>query len=188
MGASRVKAAELVGYLGAASVVGRLGLDALAPRFGLTRIYQTAYFILLAGLTIWLTAHSYAGLVAFALVMGVGYGGIAAMSPSVAASAFGIEGLGELLGILFTGFGVACLVGPPVAGILVDISHDMKWPAIVAAAAAVLGLFAVLLLRGKGDAPRQEAEPLSGAEKRVADNSIPTHPDRPTAAPIQSQE
>jgi len=178
----------LVGYLGAASVVGRLGLDALAPRFGLIRIYQAAYVILLAGFTLWLAANSYAGLIAFAVVMGVGYGGIAAMSPSVAASAFGIEGLGELLGILFTGFGVACLVGPPVAGILVDISHDMKWPAIVAAAAAVLGLFAVLLLRGKGDAPRQEAEPLSGAEKRVADNSIPTHPDRPTAAPIQSQE
>jgi len=164
IGASRVKAAELVGYIGAASVVGRLGLDALAPRFGLIRIYQTAYFILFVGLALWLMANSYTGLIAFALVMGVGYGGIAAMAPSVAASAFGIEGLGEILGILFTGFGVACLVGPPVAGVLVDLLHDVKWPAFVAAAAAVLGLLVVLLLRGYGDATSRQAEPLAAAD------------------------
>jgi len=128
-------------------VVGRLGLNAIAPWLGLLTMYKIAYAILLASFVLWLTADSYSSLVAFALVMGVGYGGIAAMSPAVAASIFGIEGLGELLGILFTGFGVACLIGPPLAGVLADTTHDFKWPAFVAAGAAVLAMILVVCVR-----------------------------------------
>ena len=52
-----------------------------------------------------------------------------------------------MLGFLFTGFGVACLVGPPLAGVMVDYTHDYKWPVFVAAASAVIGLIAVLPIR-----------------------------------------
>jgi MFS family permease len=109
-------------------------------------MYQAAYLVLLISFAVWLTANSYTELVAFALLMGVGYGGIAAMSPAVAASVFGVEGLGELLGILFTGFGISCLVGPPVAGLLVDRMHDYKSPVFVAAAASVVARFFVIRL------------------------------------------
>ncbi len=108
--------------------------------------------MLLVSFALWLTAHSYASLVAFGLVMGVGYGGLAAMAPAVAANIFGVEGLGELLGILFTGFGVACLVGPPLAGLLVDRTLDYHWPVFVAACAAVLALIVVIPLRRYGAA------------------------------------
>lgn len=147
IGASRVAGAAVIGYIGASSVVGRLGLNALAPRFGLLTMYQVAYLILVVSFGLWLAAHSYASLVAFGLVMGVGYGGLAAMSPAVAANFFGIEGLGELLGILFTSFGVACLLGPPLAGVLVDYTHDYKWPVFVAGGASVLALMVVIPLR-----------------------------------------
>ena len=71
---------------------------------------------------------------------------------AVAANIFGVEGLGELLGILFTGFGVACLVGPPLAGFLVDRTLDYHWPVFVAACAAVLALIVVIPLRRYGAA------------------------------------
>ena len=157
IGVRRVAGAALLGYIGASSVVGRLGLNAVAPRFGLLNMYKTAYAILLASYVFWLTAYSYSSLVAFALVMGMGYGGIAAMAPAVAASIFGIEGLGELLGILFTGFGVACLVGPPLAGVLADATHDFKWPVFVAAGAAVLAMLLVIPLRKDPAAATQVA-------------------------------
>lgn len=156
IGIARVAGAAVIGYIGAASVVGRLGLDALAPRFGLMRMYQIAYVILLVSFGFWFSAHDYPSLVIFGLVMGVGYGGIAAMAPAVAAAIFGIEGLGEMLGILFTGFGVACLFGPPLAAVLVDTTHDFKWPVFVAGAAAVLGLAFVIPL--KRYQPAQEVE------------------------------
>lgn len=146
LGVSRVAGAALVGYLGASSVIGRLGLGALSRRFGLMRVYQGSYLILLISFGLWVMAGSYTALVIFALTMGVGYGGIAAMAPAVAAVTFGVEALGELLGMLFTGLGVAALFGPPSAGILIDHYHNYKLPAFVAAGASVLALlFAILL-------------------------------------------
>ena len=144
IGVSRLAAAAVIGYIGASSVVGRLGLNALAPRFGLLTMYQVSFLILLVSFALWMTATTYAWLIAFGLVMGVGYGGMAAMAPAVAADIFGVEGLGELLGIFFTGFGVACLFGPPLAGFLADYTHDYKWPVLVAAGAAFLGLLLVM--------------------------------------------
>ncbi len=152
IGASWVAGAGLVGYIGASSVAGRLGLGALAPRFGLMRMYQASYLILLISFGVWLAADSYTALVIFALLMGVGYGGIATTSPAVTASTFGIEVLGELLGILFPGLGAACLVSPPVAGVLVDHFRDYKWPVFVA---SVLGLFFAILLQNYADKPKR---------------------------------
>lgn len=155
IGIGRVAGAAVIGYIGAASVVGRLGLNALAPRFGLMFMYQVAYAILMVSFALWLFAHSYTLLVLFGLVMGVGYGGIAAMAPAVAAAIFGVAGLGELLGIMFTGFGLACIVGPPLAGLLVDYTHDFKWPVFVAASAAVVALLFVIPL-GRYKARQEE--------------------------------
>ena len=161
VGASRVAGAALIGNIGASSVIGRLGLDVLAPRFGLLNMYKASYVILLISSYFWLTGRNYTALVIFGLVMGVGYGGIAAMSPAVAASMFGIEGLGELLGFLMTSFGIACLVGPPLAGVMVDYTHDYKWPVFVAAASAFIALIAVIPLRAT--TPQTSAEPESAA-------------------------
>ncbi|HEY4930286.1 MAG TPA: MFS transporter [Terriglobales bacterium] len=158
VGASRIAGAALIGYVGASSVIGRLGLNALAPRFGLLNMYKASYLILLISSYFWLTGHNYMALVIFGLVMGVGYGGIAAMSPAVAASMFGIEGLGELLGFLMTSFGIACLVGPPLAGVMVDYTHDYKWPVFVAAASAFIALIAVIPLRAPVSQSSSELE------------------------------
>ncbi len=147
LGVTRVAGAALVGYIGASSVLGRLGLNAFAPRFGLMTMYLTSYAILLLSFAFWLAAHAYPLLAAFSCVMGVGYGGIAAMAPAVTASIFGVEALGELLGILFTALGAACLVGPPMAGALVDSMHDSKLPVFVATAAAILAMVFVVPLR-----------------------------------------
>ncbi len=158
LGATHAQGAALIAYVGAASVVGRLGLNALAPRFGLMNMYKLSYILLLGSSIIWVNGHSYGALIAFAVLLGVGYGGIAAMTPAVAAVKFGIEGLGELLGFLFTAFGISCLVGPPLSGVLVDSTHDYKWPALVGLAGAILALGAVMPLRGKGTALDPEPE------------------------------
>jgi MFS family permease len=163
LGASHVAGAALIGYVGAASVVGRLGLNALAPRFGLLNMYKISYALLLFSCGIWSISHSYSALVAFAILLGVGYGGIAAMTPAVAAARFGVEGLGELLGFLFTAFGVSCLVGPPLAGVLADVTHDFKWPAFVALTGAIIALLTVARLQEE----RPEVSP--DVEAAIAD-------------------
>jgi len=164
IGASHLAAASLIGYIGASSVVGRLGLNALAGRFGLLKMYKASYWILLLGCVIWLGSDDYPTLVIFALVLGVGYGGIAAMTPAVAAARFGIEGLGELLGLLMTSFGVACLVGPPTAGIMADRTHEYRWPVFISVATALAAL--VVVVQVKKTEGSSEPEPQTAVRER----------------------
>ena len=164
LGATRVAGAALVGYIGAASVVGRLGLNMVAPRFGLFGTYQLSFAILFVSYIFWIAGHSYPWLVVFSLIMGLGYGGIAGMLPAVAASIFGIHGLGRLLGVLFTALGVSCLLGPPVAGLLVDYSHSYRGSPFYALATAALALVAIIPL------PKFAREATEATNKAAAES------------------
>jgi len=134
----------------------------LAPRFGLFNIYKLAFAILFASYFLWITGHVYPTLVIFSLIMGVGYGGVAGMAPAVTASLFGVQGLGQLLGVLFTALGLACLVGPPVAGLVIDYSHTFHGVPFYAAAAAALSLIvAIPLHRLEPEAVAVSGKPVS---------------------------
>ncbi|MEM9041036.1 MAG: MCT family MFS transporter [Actinomycetota bacterium] len=137
-------AALLVGLIGGSSIVGRLALGTFAPRLGLTRIYQGCFATMGVSFLVWWAADDrYAVLVLFAVVLGVAYGGFIALSPAVAAQLFGPVGLGGILGFLYTSAGVGGLVGPPVAGAVIDARG---YPTVIVAAAVLtFGAFAVLL-------------------------------------------
>ncbi len=115
------RGALLIGLIGAASIVGRLGFGALGAQLSLMRLYQLAFAILAGSFLIWLYADGNFGqLVIFTMVIGVGYGGFIALSPAVAAQMFGPVGLGGVLGALYTAAAFGGLIGPPIAGELID--------------------------------------------------------------------
>jgi len=144
-GASSSASAALVGIIGASSIVGRLGLGALGARFGPARLIQLSFATLTASFVLWLVAgSSYPLLVAFALLMGFGYGGFIALAPAMVAALFGTAGLGAILGALYTAAGVGGLIGPPAAGALIDrTSYGVT---IVAAMVLFASATAVLFL------------------------------------------
>ncbi len=144
-GASEVAAATLVGLIGGASVVGRLGLGALADRVGVVRLYQFCYLVVGLSFVLWLIAQSYAMLVIFALVLGVGYGGYVALSPAVLAHFYGTQRLGSVLGALYTSGGVGVLMGPPVAGFIIGHS-GYRWAIAFSLATGLASYFALLPL------------------------------------------
>jgi MFS family permease len=143
-GVAPVAAAALLGAIGVASVVGRLALGALAARVGLVRTYQGCFAVMAASFALWWAAGgSLALMVAFALVLGVGYGGYVALSPAVVAGRFGVERLGALLGVLYTGSGLGAAAGPPLAGAAIDAAGYR--PAIAGSLAVAAAALAVLL-------------------------------------------
>lgn len=152
IGIKPVAAAALVGFIGFASTAGRLGLGTLADRIGMIAVFR--YCILILGLcfTLWLFANSYAMLVAFALVMGVSYGGAVALMPAVVANLFGTRGLGVILGTLYTGCAIGTLLGPPFCGAIIDRTGSYRF-AILFTMAATLASFFIL-----GPLRRFEAE------------------------------
>lgn len=148
-GVDSVAAASLVGVIGGASIVGRLGLGSLADRVGIVRLYRLSFMTMTAGHLIWLVAGDrFWLLVVYAIVLGVGYGGFIALSPAVVALRFGLEGIGGVLGTLYTSAAVGSLLGPPLAGAVIDRAGH-RWAISIAAVAAALGW--VILLRLASD-------------------------------------
>ena len=141
-GVGPVPAAALVGVIGAASVAGRLALGALAARAGTLRTYQGCFALMAVSFAVWMVSPGYAGLVLFALLLGVGYGGFVALGPPLVAELFGVQGLGGLLGVLYTSAALGSAVGPPVAGVLISSSgdHDSSIAASLAATTVALGM------------------------------------------------
>ena len=137
-------AATLVSLLGLGSLSGRLVLGVVAGRLGLTRLYRLCYATMGLSFVLWLVAGSrFAVLAAFALVLGMSYGGYVALSPAVCAHLFGLAGLGGVLGALYTSSGIGGLVGPPLAGGLIDATGSYTTAIVVA---LVLALAAVVAL------------------------------------------
>ena len=144
LGVSAVASAALIGVIGVASVCGRLGLGALADRLGLVGLYLFCFLLQALSYAIWLGAHSYVTLVIFALVIGTGYGGYVALAPAVLAEFFGTGNLGALVGALYTSNAFGTLIGPPLAGFIIDHTGAYRW-AIAAALAMATAAFLVLL-------------------------------------------
>ncbi len=144
LGTSSVAGAALVGVIGMASVVGRLVIGTLADRFGAVRIYQGCFGLMASSFLLWLVADSYPMLVAFAVLLGLGYGGFIALNPAVIAAVYGMRGLGGVIGLIYTSAAMGSLVGAPAAGALIDATGTYTW-AVAAAMAAMTAAFGSLL-------------------------------------------
>ena len=133
-GVGDVRAAVLVGVLGGASVLSRIGFGSQVRRHGSFRLYKLCFAVQMASFVIWYVASgSYALLVVFVLVLGVGYGGFVALGPIVVSDRLGVAGLGSILGLLYTAPGLGGLIGPPTAGWIIDRTDTYRW--------AILGCF-----------------------------------------------
>ncbi|MEM8709137.1 MAG: MFS transporter [Actinomycetota bacterium] len=140
-------AAVLLGLIGMASIVGRLGFGAIAGRIGITGLYRMSFLVLSLSLLIWIIADTnYTLLVAFAVVLGVAYGGFIALSPAVVAIRFGVVGMGGVLGALYTAAGVGGLIGPPTIGAVIDRSGHTA-AQVVALISGLLGTALLFTMR-----------------------------------------
>jgi MFS family permease len=137
-------AATLVGIIGASSIIGRLGIGALGTRWSTTTLMQSSFAVMTLSYLLWLFADgAYVVLVIFAIVMGVGYGGFIALSPAVVATLFGTVGMATILGAVYTSAGLGGLIGPPIAGEIID---RVSYPAGIIFALVMTGLGTLALL------------------------------------------
>ncbi|MQA81822.1 MAG: MFS transporter [Streptosporangiales bacterium] len=132
-------AALLIGALGTGSVIGRLALGVVAGCW-LLRTYKACFAVMTLSFAVWAGAGgSYPMLLLFASLLGVGYGGFVALSPAVVAARFGVDRLGSVLGVLYTGAALGSVAGPPLAGAAIDgAGHGAAIAGSLAFAAAAL--------------------------------------------------
>ncbi len=144
-GASDTSAATLTSFLGLGSLAGRLILGLFVNRVGLLRLYQLCFATLGASFVLWLgSGGRYYILAIFAFILGTSYGGYVALSPAASAELFGLNGLGSILGALYTAGGIGGLIGPAMAGLMIDRTGHYE-SAIVAS--LLLSAASVVVLR-----------------------------------------
>jgi MFS family permease len=144
-GIASSRAALLLGLIGASSVAGRLGLTAFSNWIGPVRLYQLCLGVQSMAYLVWLVAGgNYVLLVVFACLLGISYGGFVALGPEVTAHLFGVAGLGAVLGTLYVVGGIGGLIGPPLAGFLVDA--DVARAVIILGAAVITAVSTYLTL------------------------------------------
>jgi MFS family permease len=146
-GVGQVAASALISVLGGMSVVGRLGLGVLGDRIDMLRLFKVATFVMGVSYVIWLTATAYGWLLMFVAVLGLGYGVRIALMPVVLIELFGLQNLGAVLGVFFTATGISALLGPPLAGLIVDFTGSYRWVAAFTLAMGFLGFAAVLCVK-----------------------------------------
>jgi len=112
-------------------------------------LYKASALVLGLSYVLWIISNSYGMLVAFALVMGSSYGGMVALSPAVMAELFGVQGLGAMLGALYSSSAISALAGPPLAGFVVDYTGSYLWAAGFAGAAGVVGFLILIPLKAR---------------------------------------
>ena len=146
-GASPVAAAALLSILGGVSVVGRLGIGVLGNRFGTLALFKAAVLAMAASYLIWLAMPGYWWLVVFAITLGLAYGIRIALVPGVLIDFCGMQNLGAVLGAFFTSTGLAAVIGPLLAGYVIDYSGSYQWGILLALALGTLGFVAVAPLQ-----------------------------------------
>jgi MFS family permease len=151
-GGNQVAGAALLSLLGGVSVLGRLGIGVFADRIGTARLFKASVLLMAVSYLLWSVASSYIWLIGFAAVLGLGYGLRIALMPAVLIDLFGVQNLGAILGIFFTASGVSAVLGPLMAGFIVDATGSYQAGIVFALAAGTLGFAAVALVRIPHDA------------------------------------
>ncbi len=168
-GISPVAAATLVGLLGGSSVLSRIGFSWLTNKFGIFRIFRFGFVLSPIAFVTWLFAgSSFTALAIFMLIMGIGYGSFVAVSPLVLADLFGVVGLGSLMGFFYTACGLGGLIGPPMAGRMIDVYGGYTMSIYVALGLGIISFLLLTLIpatpsgnislsvNGSGETPRTD--------------------------------
>ena len=89
LGIDAASAVGLVGLIGVGSLVGRFAIGALADRLGRPLTLTLALASMGLSYLLWLVATGYPALAAFALWLGLSYGGIVSLLPAICMDLFG---------------------------------------------------------------------------------------------------
>ncbi len=139
------EALGLLGVLGVGSIAGRFVIGAVADLAGRTRVFLIVSALSSFSTLLWAWADGLALLALFAALFGVAYGGVIALLPAFAADAFGRRAAGTVIGIAYTGRGIALLGAPPGFALLAEAAAGHGAATAIGAGLGILGV--ALLLR-----------------------------------------
>lgn len=129
---------------------GRLGAGVLSDKLGRTRAMMIVFMVQAVNMFLFMFYTSIPALIIGSAVAGLAYGAVFSLFPTTTAEFFGMKNLGVNYGLIFTGWGVAGVIGPMLGGMVADKTGAYSNGYIVA------GIFLVIatLLVGTMKSPK----------------------------------
>ena len=140
-GLSSSDAAVTVGLLAVASFTGRLGLGALSDKLGrFVMLGASLAVTCVVMLVFFSSAHTFVSFSVVLFLVGVCFGGVMTVMPSICGDVFGLKNFGFNYAVLFSGYTVASFVGPSLAATVVTATGSYDLAFTVAGILAAFGL------------------------------------------------
>ena len=151
IGISPIIAASITSIIAGCSVIGGLSTGFISDRIG-GRLLLIACISSAALALLWLLfAKEIWMLYIFAVIFGVGLGGIGPLQVVVSAELFGIGSLGMIFGGLALFITVGAALGPPLAGSIFDIAGSYSLAFLICVIIGVLAIIlSLILLKARG--------------------------------------
>lgn len=134
----------LVVVLSAFNALGRIVIGSLSDKIGTKKAMVLVFLIQALNMFLFASYQNIPMLIAGAAIAGLVYGSLFSLMPSITADFFGIKNLGVNYGMVFSGWGIAAIIGPILGGIAVTQSGTYTMSYIVA---GILLLIATALVR-----------------------------------------
>jgi OFA family oxalate/formate antiporter-like MFS transporter len=138
---SAASAATCVGLYAASNALGRFTWGAVSDRIGGANTLIIIFILVAAMLGLLSTTSSVAGFVVGICGIGLSFGGVMGVFPSLVAARFGVKYFGENYGIMFCGYAMAAFLGPRLgASIAAGNGGDFTKAFYVASMVCLAGL------------------------------------------------
>ena len=147
VGIESTTAAQLMIILGSFSILGKIGGGYFTDKFGPYPVYIGLVFIQCILLITINFSDELWMYIAFAALFGTGYGGCIFLPTFASGKIFGMEYYSTIAGILGVSYGVGCILGPVIAGVLFYISHSYKLSFLIAAVIGGVGIILCAYLK-----------------------------------------
>ena len=137
----------LVVILSVFNALGRIAAGSLSDITGRTNALLIVFSIQAVNMLLFSFYQSIPSLIAGSIIAGLAYGALFALFPSATADFFGLRNLGVNYGLVFTGFGVAGIVGPVMGGIVADFTGEYTYSFLVSALMLISGIILIWQLK-----------------------------------------
>jgi MFS family permease len=148
LGISEVAAANILAINGGIGIIGNFVMGGiLGDKIGNRKAFIIGLFLMAAALFWLVPARELWVLYVFALVFGIGIGGVGTSESPLLARLFGLTSHGLIYAVLGLGWTTGGAVGPIVTGYLCDINGNYQLAFLISGIVAALGLLLIIILR-----------------------------------------
>jgi MFS transporter, OFA family, oxalate/formate antiporter len=133
----------LVVILSVFNAIGRVSGGILSDKVGRTTAMLIVFLVQALNMIGFVYYGSIPLLVFGSMVAGLAYGALFSLFPATTADFFGVKNLGVNYGLIFTGWGVAGIIGPVLGGMVADKTGTYTFSYIIASGMLFLGAILV---------------------------------------------